>query len=555
MEDAASPRVTFGIIVLNGEPFTRYNLRALYPFAHEIIVVEGASPAAAASATSDGHSSDGTLDALRGFKANEDPENKLVIVTAEDDGHPNGFWPGEKDEQSRAYARRATGEYLWQVDIDEFYHAEDMRRVLALLRRDPSISGVAFEWINFWGGFGYVADGWEYRRVIRRLGGNRRVMRWGTGYVYATHRPPTVLDEKGRDVFRLNWISYRVMARLGIYCYHYGMVFPSQARQKTAYYLSAFESHRTMQKWYDSTYLHLRRPFHVLHGLPSVSWLERFRGEHPVQAELLQRDIDSGSMRIDLRQTGDIEAILASRTYMLEIRILRLLSFLRRGLVGWVGIVLKALRRLVHVPMRALRRIFCSRTRMWGAAPCLLQNYERLLADPRTERRPGGWMYQGKFYPDYLMMGGASHAVSKTALKYCRGSGIDVGAGYWPLDGAIPVDLEHGPGAGRTLSEFQDGSLDYVFSSHCLEHIEGWQSELRKWVGKLKHGGGVFLYLPHPDCTIWHPGSPFVGNGHKWIPSPTVVADALRGVGCEVEAREDGPDAMRSFWVWARRTG
>ena len=34
------PRVTFGIIVLNGEPFTRYCLRALYPFAYEIIVVD-----------------------------------------------------------------------------------------------------------------------------------------------------------------------------------------------------------------------------------------------------------------------------------------------------------------------------------------------------------------------------------------------------------------------------------------------------------------------------------------------------------------------------------
>ena len=35
------PRISFGIIVFNGEPFTRYCLRALYPFAHEIIVVEG----------------------------------------------------------------------------------------------------------------------------------------------------------------------------------------------------------------------------------------------------------------------------------------------------------------------------------------------------------------------------------------------------------------------------------------------------------------------------------------------------------------------------------
>jgi hypothetical protein len=57
-------RITFGIIVLNGEPFTKYCRRALYPFAHEIIVVEGAVPAA----TPDGHSLDGTLEALDRFK-------------------------------------------------------------------------------------------------------------------------------------------------------------------------------------------------------------------------------------------------------------------------------------------------------------------------------------------------------------------------------------------------------------------------------------------------------------------------------------------------------
>src|SRR5690606_14789777 len=114
-------------------------LRALYPFAHEIIVAEGAAPGARNIATGDGHSRDGTLDILRRFKAEEDPEDKLTIVTAEDEGHPNGFWPGEKDEQSQAYAKRATGDYLWQVDMDEFYRAEEMARVLAMLGDDPTI--------------------------------------------------------------------------------------------------------------------------------------------------------------------------------------------------------------------------------------------------------------------------------------------------------------------------------------------------------------------------------------------------------------------------------
>ena len=65
---AGGPRLTFGMIVLNGEPFVRYALDALYPHAHEIIVVEGAAPAAAAVATPRGHSTDATLATLRAYK-------------------------------------------------------------------------------------------------------------------------------------------------------------------------------------------------------------------------------------------------------------------------------------------------------------------------------------------------------------------------------------------------------------------------------------------------------------------------------------------------------
>ena len=88
-------RVTFGMIVLNGEPFIRHNLQALYPFAHQIVVVEGACSSARANAMADGHSRDRTLTAIRDFKASSDPENKMIIVTAEDEGHPDGFWAGE----------------------------------------------------------------------------------------------------------------------------------------------------------------------------------------------------------------------------------------------------------------------------------------------------------------------------------------------------------------------------------------------------------------------------------------------------------------------------
>ena len=186
-------------------------------------------------------------------------------------------------------------------------------------------------------------------------------------------------------------------------------------------------------------------------------------------------------------------------------------------------------------------------------APEFFRVYRHLCEHADMERRPGGWLYRDKFYPDYLTVGGASHAIFRKALEYCRGVGVDIGAGLWPLPSAIPVDVRHGPGVGRAVSDFADGSLDYVFSSHCLEHLEKWKEALSVWVGRLRPGGIIFLYLPHPDCEIWHPGSPIVGSGHKWIPTPHVVKEALSKLVGEIVDFDDGPDAMQSFYVCGRK--
>jgi SAM-dependent methyltransferase len=169
---------------------------------------------------------------------------------------------------------------------------------------------------------------------------------------------------------------------------------------------------------------------------------------------------------------------------------------------------------------------------------------------PDLERKPGGWVYLGHFYPDYLHVGGASHAISREALKFCQGDGLDVGAGLWPLPGADPVDLARGPGIGKAVS---DRTQEYVFSSHCLEHINNWEEHLAEWSRKLKPGGVLFLYLPHPECAIWHPGSPFVGDGHKWIPTPEAIKQAMVKLEFDIIRCDDGPDAMQSFFVCGRK--
>lgn len=211
----------------------------------------------------------------------------------------------------------------------------------------------------------------------------------------------------------------------------------------------------------------------------------------------------------------------------------------------------------INKPLRALRamlqRLTMPPVESLPNVPDLFRVYRYLYQHPDIERRPGGWLYRDRFYPDYLTVGGASHAIFREALKFCQGQGVDVGAGLWPLPGAVPVDVWRGPGTGKSISDFENGSLDYVFSSHCLEHIDKWREVLAEWVKKLKPGGVIFLYLPHPDCAIWHPGSPFVGDGHKWIPRPEVIKQTLVELVCEIIQFDDGPDAMQSFYICARK--
>jgi len=305
------------MIVLNGEPFTRYALRALYPFAHQIIAVEGATHLAVASASPDGHSTDDTLSVLRAFRDTEDPEGKLVIVTAEDEGHPNGFWPGEKNEMSQAYARRATGDWLWQVDSDEFYRAEDLQRVCGLLSSDDTITTVSFFQRTFWGSPEFHVDG-PFMRGKMTGGEYHRLFRWGAGYRYVDHRPPTVLDAQGRDLREGHWLDGRCMHTQGIDLYHYSLLFDFQVLQKAGYYdRQGWDGRGDESDWARRGWLKLERPFHVHNVHRHVAWLERFGGEHPEQATLMWADLSAGASAVAVRDMTDVECLLRNPLFRL----------------------------------------------------------------------------------------------------------------------------------------------------------------------------------------------------------------------------------------------
>ena len=313
---ASSPRISFGMIVLNGEPFTRHNILSIYPWAHEIIVVEGACLAAANVADDKGHSSVGTLEVLRRFQVEEDCDHKVMIVTAEDEGHPNGFWPGEKLEMSQAYARRATGNCLWQVDVDEFYLEEDMPRIIRLLEQGADV--ISFPAIHFWGGIHFVQDG-EYQRVHNGRE-STRLFRWGPGFRYSSHRPPTVLNDNGINLKLQRSMGASELESQGVFMYHYSMLIPKQVREKCSYYARAdWGDFPAMEKWAVRYYFHLGDPFAVC-NVPNVplSWLEEYHGPHPSQISIMSANIRAGKYPgIELRLNDDIWGVIRTRPYRL----------------------------------------------------------------------------------------------------------------------------------------------------------------------------------------------------------------------------------------------
>lgn len=92
--------------------------------------------------------------------------------------------------------------------------------------------------------------------------------------------------------------------------------------------------------------------------------------------------------------------------------------------------------------------------------------------------------------------------------KWCRGYGVDLGAGGdkivphaiaidkpvpYACTGLDPVQLG---GDARNLYWFKDGVLDFVYSSHLLEDFEDTVQALYEWTRILKIGGHLVLYLP-----------------------------------------------------------
>jgi SAM-dependent methyltransferase len=85
--------------------------------------------------------------------------------------------------------------------------------------------------------------------------------------------------------------------------------------------------------------------------------------------------------------------------------------------------------------------------------------------------------------------------LEKTILT---GRGIDIGCGPDPVTpSARRFDLEDGDA--NLISQFVNEQFDFVFSSHCLEHMHHPREAIQEWWKLVKVGGYLFFAVPDED--------------------------------------------------------
>lgn len=145
---------------------------------------------------------------------------------------------------------------------------------------------------------------------------------------------------------------------------------------------------------------------------------------------------------------------------------------------------------------------------------------------------------------------------SRYATRYFVGSGIDIGglpdplalySEFFPAISAIKSwDLEDGDA--QFMETVPDGAYDFVFSSHCLEHLRDPVVGLGNWFRIVRPGGHLVITVPEEDLYeqgVWpsthnrdHKHSFTMMKSSSWCESSNNVLELLRTLGPASDIRK-----------------
>jgi len=134
---------------------------------------------------------------------------------------------------------------------------------------------------------------------------------------------------------------------------------------------------------------------------------------------------------------------------------------------------------------------------------------------------------------------------ARFAVRYFVGRGIDVGGGgdslalyreFFPLIRDIFI-YDSPQGDAQLLDNVPDNSFDFLFSSHCLEHMRDAYEALGNWIRVVRPGGTLIISVPDEDLYeqgVWpstfnfdHKISFTLCKRNSWSPVSVNILDLL----------------------------
>lgn len=193
------------LAVHNEEGWIEYNLANNYDEFDIIRVVEGAVQGRPSS-TTDGHSTDKTLELARNFP---DPDNKIELYTGK------RFFKSLEEQKQTFLDYANDGEWLFIIDADEFYLEGEINRVRKAIQKRPTASEIVPTFIHFYRDF-YHAKAphpeWQPQ--------HQRIIRYRPGLRYHTH--PVATDYQGRCTYFTSGYQQHRFTIPELYVLHYG---------------------------------------------------------------------------------------------------------------------------------------------------------------------------------------------------------------------------------------------------------------------------------------------------------------------------------------------
>ncbi len=202
------PRLVQCIQMHNEEEFAPIVLKSIYDKVDQIIVIEGAV-ANRPKSTPDGHSIDGTWEAIENFKQNNDPKKKVLSIRIRKP------WKNLEELKQTFIDLTNDGDWLIINDADEIYRPEDIDRVRKAIELHPHACEFVPTFLHFYRDFKHVyapAAEWQpqHQRIFKRINGMK----------YNSH-PIVTLPDGHCSYFSMH-LQHRRYLLDNFFIYHYG---------------------------------------------------------------------------------------------------------------------------------------------------------------------------------------------------------------------------------------------------------------------------------------------------------------------------------------------